>query len=241
MSRQADSDQVERFRIEFEQYSLACYRVNGREDAKSSAILLHGAGVANKERTLALGIEMAVGVGEVLALDFVGHGESSGKLQQSSLEHRFLQAKHLIDTQVDASADLILVGFSISGQTVGDLIRHFGERVAAIGLCAPAIYTQHAWTVRFDSGFTELIREEGSWMESGALNCFRSFTGRSVLAAPESDDIIPAGVTSLIAQALNGSDLTRLVFRRAGHQLGVHFRDDRADRLEFTRTLLAGF
>lgn len=46
----------------------------------------------------------------------------------------------------------------MSGQTVADLLGHYGSRVAALGLLAPAVYPRRAWDLAFDAGFTEVIR-----------------------------------------------------------------------------------
>ena len=230
---------VERHWVDFEKERLAYYHIRATGEIPRTAVLMHGAGASDKERTVALGCEIAAAGHDVLALDFTGQGESSGVLKESSLQQRFRQVSFLIDALVRAGDQLILVGFSLSGQTVADLLVHYGGRIAAIGLCSPAIYTQAAWGVRFDSGFTELIRQENSWLESGALHAFRAFRGRSVLAVPAQDNVIPPEVTENIAAALANSRLTRLVFPRAGHQLGPYFRDNPADCGQFVSMLLS--
>ncbi|MGW1378455.1 hypothetical protein ACWD6P_29880 [Streptomyces sp. NPDC002446] len=86
----------------------------------------------------------------------------------------------------------------MSGQTVADLVAHYGSRVAAIGLCAPAVYAARAWTVPFRAGFTEIIRAPESWRTSSALEVFRShrpLSTRAVLATPANDAVIPPAVT----------------------------------------------
>ncbi|ELS52692.1 hypothetical protein STVIR_6333 [Streptomyces viridochromogenes Tue57] len=104
----------------------------------ATAVLLHGAGNGSKERLLPLLAEFVSRGRHGLAFDFSGHGESTGALRELSLRRRFEQAVAVIDARVPYGGPLILVGFSMSGQTVADLARHYGERVAAVGLCAPA-------------------------------------------------------------------------------------------------------
>lgn len=64
-----------------------------------------------------------------VAFDFSGHGESAGKLRELSLRRRFEQAVAAIDAYSGADGPLVVVGFSMSGQMVADLFRHYGDRV----------------------------------------------------------------------------------------------------------------
>ncbi|MEU8827114.1 alpha/beta fold hydrolase [Streptomyces sp. NPDC048636] len=208
----------------------------------ATAVVLHGAGTSDKERMLGLMRELAAQGRRAVACDFSGHGESSGALGDLSLERRFIQARALIDQWVPASDELILIGFSMSGQTVADLLAHYGPRVTTIGLCAPAVYAPDAWPVPFrsGSGFTETIRTPDSWRSSAALTAFRAYRARAVLAVPGRDEVIPPEVTEAIAGALaERADLHHLVLPRAEHWLGAWFRDQAEDRGRFVRALLS--
>lgn len=127
-----------------------------------TVVLLHGAGTSDKSRLTGLMTDFAARGHHALACDFSGHGDSSGALEDLSLRRRFRQARAVIDQCVPAGAGLVLIGFSMSGQTVADLVAHYGSRVASIGLCAPAVYAARAWPVPFSAGFTEIIRTPGS-------------------------------------------------------------------------------
>ncbi|MCL3993743.1 alpha/beta hydrolase [Streptomyces lavenduligriseus] len=211
---------------------------------RATALLLHGAGNGSKERSLPFLADFAGQGCRALALDFSGHGESTGELAELSLRRRYEQAVSVLDAHAPANDPLILVGFSMSGQTVADLMRHYGRRVAAVGLCAPAVYGQEAWDVPFgngDSRFSELIRRPDSWRDSPALEVFRSYAGRAVLAVPGHDTIIPAAVTEAIQEALSErSRFSRFDLPDAEHILGLWFRDHDGDRREFVTRLLAG-
>ena len=144
--------------------------------APATVVLLHGAGNGSKERLVPLLEEFVARGCRGLAFDFSGHGESSGELRELSLRGRFEQAVAVIDAQVPADGPLILVGFSMSGQTVADLAGHYGQRVVALGLCAPAVYGAAAWPVPFgegDSRFSEIIRTPDGWRDAPALDVLR--------------------------------------------------------------------
>jgi pimeloyl-ACP methyl ester carboxylesterase len=214
------------------------------EPAKATAVLLHGAGNGSKERLVPLLSEFAAHGCHALAFDFSGHGESTGLLRELSLRRRFEQAVSVIDAHARVDGPLVLVGFSMSGQTVADLARHYGGRVAALGLCAPAVYAAEAWDVPFGEGdgrFSEIIRRPGSWRASPALDVLRAYEGRAVLAVPGTDEVIPPAVTEAVSEALaRRAQFTHWELPEAEHRLGLWFRDRPDDRREFVTAVLTG-
>ncbi|MFG3271062.1 alpha/beta fold hydrolase [Streptomyces luteogriseus] len=220
---------------------LSC---GGADPARATVVLLHGAGNGTKERLVPLLAEFAAHGCHALAFDFSGHGESTGLLRELSLRRRFEQAVSVIDARARVDGPLVLVGFSMSGQTVADLVGHYGERVAALGLCAPAVYAGEAWDVPFGAGdgpFSEIIRRPGSWRGTPALDVLRGFEGRAVLAVPDTDEVIPPAVTEALSEALaRRAQFTHWELPGAGHRLGLWFRDHPGDRREFVTAVLTG-
>ncbi|MEU7583531.1 alpha/beta fold hydrolase [Streptomyces sp. NPDC041068] len=218
--------------------------VYGGDPAGGTAVVLHGAGTSSSQRLLPLVREFVAQGHRGLAFDFSGHGESTGKLRELSLRRRFEQAVSVIDAYAGADGPLLLVGFSMSGQTVADLVRHYGDRVAALGLCAPALYTAQAWDVPFGDGtgrFSEIIRRPDSWREAPALKALRAYEGRAVLAVPGTDAVIPPGVTEAVQDALTArAQYTRFALPDATHQLGLWFREQDDDRRRFVQEMLTG-
>jgi len=232
-----------------EQLSCVSGGVDGRDGRDgggdtATAVLLHGAGNGSKERLLPLLEEFVARGCRGLALDFSGHGESTGALAELSLQKRFEQAVSVIDATVPANGPLILVGFSMSGQTVADLAEHYGQRVAALGLCAPAVYGAAAWPVPFGDGdgrFSEIIRTPDNWRAAPALGVLRAYEGRAVLAVPGTDTVIPPAVTEAVTDALAAhAQFTRLELPDAEHMLGLWFRDHAEDRQRFVDLVLTG-
>ncbi|MEV7001146.1 alpha/beta fold hydrolase [Streptomyces sp. NPDC093982] len=210
----------------------------------ATAVLLHGAGIGSKERLLPMLAEFVSRGCRGLALDFSGHGESSGAPGELSLRRRFEQAVSVIDACVPAGGPLVLVGFSMSGQTVTDLVAHYGERVAAIGLCAPAVYAEEAWDVPFGEGngrFSEIIRRPDGWRGAPAFDVLRAYEGRAVLAVPGTDAIIPPEVTEAVQDALAAhAQFTRFEVPGSEHMLGLWFQEHAEDRRDFVTAVLAG-
>ncbi|MEU3886897.1 alpha/beta fold hydrolase [Streptomyces sp. NPDC029041] len=212
--------------------------------ARAAVVLLHGAGNGSKERLVPWLAEFAAHGCHAVAFDFSGHGESTGLLSELSLRRRFEQAVSVVDARVRGDAPLVLVGFSMSGQTVADLVRHYGDRVAALGLCAPAVYAGEAWDVPFGAGdgrFSEIIRRPGSWRSSPALDVLPVYEGRAVLVVPGTDEVIPPAVTEAVSEALaRRAQFTHRELPDAGHRLGPWFRDHPDDRREIVTALLTG-
>lgn len=210
----------------------------------ATVVLLHGAGKGTKDRLLPLLAEFVSRGCRGLAFDFSGHGESTGELRELSLRRRFEQAVAVIDARVPEGGPLIVVGFSMSGQTVADLVAHYGERVMAVGLCAPAVYAEEAWDVPFGEGdgrFSEIIRRPDGWRGAPALDVLRGYTGRAVLAVPGTDAIIPSAVTEAVQDALaTHAQFTRFDVPGAEHMLGLWFEEHAEDRREFVTAVLTG-
>ncbi|WP_155055025.1 alpha/beta fold hydrolase [Streptomyces blattellae] len=214
---------------------------DGGPDERATVVLLHGAGVlGSKERLLPLLGEFVARGCHGIAFDFSGHGESTGELRELSLRRRFEQAVSVIDTR--AGGPLVLVGFSMSGQTVADLARHYGDRVVTLGLCAPAVYAAAAWDVPFgvgDGPFSTIIRTPDSWCASPALDALRAYEGRAVLAVPGTDAVIPPAVTEAVQDALaTRAQFTRFDLPDADHMLGQWFREHADDRGRFVDAVL---
>lgn len=218
--------------------------VYGGDPSRGTAVVLHGAGNSSRQRLLPLVREFMAHGCRGIAFDFSGHGESTGKLSELSLRRRFEQAVAVIDAYAGAGGPLVLVGFSMSGQTVADLVTHYGDRVAALGLCAPAVYSAQAWDVPFGDGngrFSGIIRRPDSWREAPALQALRAHEGRAVLAVPGTDEVIPPAVTEAVQDALAArAQYTRFDLPDARHQLGMWFRDHADDRREFVAAVLTG-
>lgn len=245
---------------------LSCVRGGGdfAGDGAATVVLLHGAGNGSKERLLPLLADFADRGCAGLAFDFSGHGESTGTLGALSLRRRFEQAVSVIDATVPAGAPLILAGFSMSGQTVADLARHYGRRAVTLVLCAPAVYAAEAWPLPFEdpagparpeeptgiarpeaqgaqSRFSRIIRTPGSWREAPALDVLRAYEGRAVLAVPAADAVVPPEVTRAVTDALSArADFSRLELPDADHLLGLWFRDHAEDRRRLADLALTG-
>ncbi len=193
-------------------------------------VIMHGAGTGSKQRNIPLARDFADVGHPTLAFDFSGHGQSTGQLSMLSLERRFIQARSVID-EFAPDGPLTLVGFSMSGQTIADLMNHYGKRVTTIVLGAPAAYAPQAWKLPFGAGFTEVLRTARSWEDSSVFATFGDYEGLALLVVPEFDGVIPPGVTFRVENALRRRAVfSRITFPGSPHALGLWLHDHPKDR-----------
>jgi hypothetical protein len=115
---------------------------------KPSLLFLHGGGAATKERTLYLAHELAqIGIGSVL-FDFSGHGESTGKSIESTLEKRVKEACEVYKNKLDPRRRLGIVASSMGGYVALKMIER-QINVGFVALFSPAVYSDDAFSQRF--------------------------------------------------------------------------------------------
>ena len=184
-----------------------------------TVILMHGADLASKEPLEILAADIARRGVRALTFDFSGHGKSTGVLSELTLERRLEQAKGFIEAKAPQGR-LVLIGFSMSAQTVADLLPTLRNRVEVIGLCAPVAYGSELHHAPFDAHFTASWREAKSWQHSVAFDHFALYNGRAALVLPEHDAIVPAGIAQRIEESLaKHADLRKLTLAGTEHDL----------------------
>lgn len=162
---------------------------------KNNVVILHGAGAADRKRYYALADAiLRRGIGVIL-FDFSGHGDSTGELKDLSLSRRKTQAQSVINAFAPKEGYLYLAGFSMSGQTVCDLLPLYKERISAILLGCPGVYSRSVHEMLFGGGeFTTEIRAIDSWKDSTAFEELGNFEGKTVIAIGDEDRVIPKEV-----------------------------------------------
>ncbi len=158
----------------------------------------HGAGLSNKERCLPIIPPIIDSGANVLTLDFSGHGASSGDLKKSSLKKRVEEGKMAIEKFSNQANQLIVCGASMGGYVAIKMLEFYDLK--SLILFCPALYDKNAYNVRFDQGFTEIIRTTDSWKNSDALNLLEKFKGNLLIFIGAKDEVIPSDVIDLIIQ-----------------------------------------
>jgi len=192
-------------------------------------LVLHGAGESNRGRFRTLREELlAKGISSA-AFDFVGHGDTGGDLKNSSLSSRTRQACRVVDA-LNLPQPLAVIGASMSAYTAVKLLEYF--QIKSLILLVPAMYTSQAYTTPFNRGFSDIIRQPQSWVQSDAWRLLADFRGRLLIVAGENDQIIPRDVINRIYDsAVNAAERKLYIAPNASHFVFTDLREN--DPAEF--------
>jgi pimeloyl-ACP methyl ester carboxylesterase len=157
-------------------------------------LVLHGAGKSSRARfsQMRAGLD-ACGLPSV-SFDFIGHGETGGKITDSSLHGRTAQAATVI--RHACAEPLTLIAASMGAYVAIKLTAQFA--VNNLILMVPAVYTPEAYDLGFGPRFSAAIRVPGSWRDSDAFGILEGFTGNLLVIAAAHDHVIPRDVIERI-------------------------------------------
>jgi len=172
-------------------------------------LVLHGAGNSNRGRFQMLRGQLYDRGISSAAFDFVGHGDTGGDLKSSSLRSRTRQACRVVDP-LNLQQPLSVIGASMSAYTSVKLLEYY--RIKNLILLVPAMYTSLAYTVPFNGGFSSIIRQPQSWVQSDAWRLLADYTGRLLIVAAENDQVIPRDVINRIYDSAVNATERRLYF-----------------------------
>ena len=194
-------------------------------------LVLHGAGNSNRGRFQMLREELfAKGISSV-AFDFVGHGDTGGDLKSSSLSSRTRQVCRIVDA-LNLQQPLSVIGASMSAYTSVKLLEHF--HIKNLILLVPAMYTSQAYSVPFNRGFSDIIRQPQSWVQSDAWRLLADYTGRLMIVAGKNDQVIPRAVIDRIYDsAVNAAARKLYIAPNASHFVFTDLRDNDPDEFKY--------
>jgi hypothetical protein len=165
-----------------------------------SVICLHGGGPTGRHSTRYLAAALQAQGKSVIRFDFSGQGDSTGEMAESSLAKRLAEAKSVLD-YFGPDDKISVIGTSMGGHIACALAKEIS--IENLILFGPAAYTTNAWNVEFGSGFTEIIREENSFLDSDIVDLLRDFSGNALYFIGSDDEIIPEQVMGLYREALS--------------------------------------
>lgn len=127
-------------------------------------LLLHGAGDSSQSTLECIAQEYEnLGIG-VITFDFPGHGSSDGNIIESSLSER-LRVSEAIIAKYFQKMPQIIAGFSMSGQTIIQLIERF-PNIPSVVLFCPKLYSDKAIHLKFNHSFDEEVSRPHSYSNS---------------------------------------------------------------------------
>lgn len=151
-------------------------------------LMLHGAGHSYRgryepvqDRLAAAGIASAV-------FDMVGHGDTGGELAESSLVDRTNQAIAVIE-HLQMEQPFGLIGGSMGAYTALKLTERY--TVDKLVLIVPGVYAADVYTMQFNAGFSQRMREPESWRATDAWAIMEKFQGDVLIITAENDEVVP--------------------------------------------------
>ena len=194
-------------------------------------LVLHGAGNSCRQRFQPLREELwAAGI-STAAFDFVGHGDTGGDLKSSSLSNRTRQACRFV-AALNMQQPLALMGASMSAYTAVKLLEHY--RIKSLILLVPAMYTARAYTIPFNRGFSDIIRQPQSWLRSDAWQILAGYRGRLLIVAAEEDRVIPRDViTRIYDSAVNSAERELYIAPKASHFVFTDLRTGNPEEFQY--------
>ncbi len=199
--------ETEEFTIRAGKETLAC-SVDRADRGKPPAVIsLHGAGPSNRAHARYLSSAFTDrGLG-VARFDFSGQGESSGRMEESSLAKRRDESIAVMRHLAMDETNLTVVGTSMGGYVASVLAGEF--RAKNLILFCPAAYDVTAWDVPFGGGFTGILRRDLSLLKSDIGELLRPFEGNSLLVLAERDEVIPDLIAGWYKDALGTAENRR--------------------------------
>jgi hypothetical protein len=187
-------------------------------------LILHGAGNANRGHFRLFREQLLIHGISSTAFDFVGHGDTGGELKSSSLISRTHQACSVVDS-LNIQQPFSVIGASMGAYTAVKLLEYY--QIKSLILLVPAMYTSMVYTVPFNQGFTDRIRQPESWGHSDAWDILSGYRGRLLIIAAENDKIIPVGVINKIYDsAVNAKERKLFVVPQTSHTVFTDLRSN---------------
>jgi|SRR6185503_5559296 len=184
--------------------------VKAAKDLSKSAdfIYFHGARGGNWSRIKVFAKPIVDQGSSIIAFDHSGHGTSTGEEKKASLEKRANEARTIIDLYANKNP-ITICGSSMGGHIAIKMLEYYD--VQNLILLCPGVYDRRAYSVAFDSGFTEILREPESWKNSDITEILKSFKGNLLVLIGSEDTVIPKGVIELIDESAKNTKRKEIV------------------------------
>lgn len=191
-------------------------------------LFLHGAGASTRRQFDPLRHKLWENNIQSLAFDFVGHGETGGNLQFSSLKHRFEQTCGVIEG-MKLEEPFSVLAESMSGYTAVKLLEKY--KINNLILFVPAVYHADSYAIPFNQGFSEITRKPKSWLYSDAWEILQKFQGNLLICFAENDSVIPKEIIDMLYDSAKGTQSKSLyLIRGSPHKTWEYLTENKNER-----------
>lgn len=204
-------------------------------DSQIELLCLHGAGKSQRSRFKKLRNKLALNRISSLAFDFIGQGDSSGVLEQDSLQSRTQQALEVIRRHAENAknsiekSNLSIFATSMSAYTALRLTELMA--IKNLILVVPAVYHHKAYNLHFNAGFSDIIRKPNNWINTDAWDLLEKFEGNLLVITAEQDEVIPKAIPDFIMDlAIRANYKRSMEVSGSTHQI-MHYINNNAQAL----------
>lgn len=144
-----------------------------------------------------------------LAFDFAGVGDSSGKLEDTNLNTRIIDATNALEyfyNYLGKKIKISLLGVSMGAPIAIKLAQN--NIVAGLIITVAGAYPKESFSKNFGENFSRAIRKEGAWQSTQEFNRLQKLSIPIMLVSAKQDDVVPIEITekyTQIVKAKNGS------------------------------------
>lgn len=200
-----------------------------RANVEPSLLFLHGAGGSDQKRVSYLAKQMITKKISSVSFDFSGHGKSTGKLEESSLQKRYNEVCD-VSPFINTEESITLCGTSMGGYLAVKMLSYF-HNVHTLLLYCPAIYSKDAFDVPFTDEFSKILQTENSWKNTDIIENMKKFTGNVFIIIGQKDEVIPKGVIDLYMNSFEKAYHKELIIvAHADHQIHKYLQNNKNEQ-----------
>jgi pimeloyl-ACP methyl ester carboxylesterase len=237
MSLAGRSTTTEECVIEAGAEKLAATKIYAASGDPPCVVSFHGTGItATRGRIRYLLDDLAAHGVSSGCFDFSGHGQSTGRMEQSTLSVRVEEARAAAGSLAGGHLRAV-IGTSM-GAHVAALLSPI-LRPRSLFLFSPAAYPAEAAEIPFNDDFTALARRPGAYRSSPAFEALSRFGGDLLIVAGGKDDVIPKEVVDRYAASAPRATTRLLWFEDAPHRIHPWLQEHPAERETVVHALLA--
>lgn len=207
---------MRKIRFSSEHYLLAGHLFLKNKRARIGFLFLHGGGNATKERYSDLQKFLLEKEIPSLAFDFRGVGESESEFREGSLKKRLVDAISAYDELKKYVDEIVIVGASMGGHIAIQLTTI--KASIALILLYPAAYAREAEEKLLNEEFTNILRQENSWLHSPVFPILEKYKGRLLIIYGEQDAVVPVGVQETYKRLIKGKGRF-IILKNASHAI----------------------
>lgn len=220
--------------------TLAATKVYADSGREPSVISFHGFGTtATRTRIRYMLDHLAAHGVSSACFDFSGNGDSTGRLEESTLKIRKEEAYAATQFLGRPEGSLALIGTSMGGYLATLLSPVLRPR--SLILVCPVAYPEEAMELKLSEDFPKLARRRpGAYAESRAFEVMRDFEGHLLIIAAAHDDVAPREVIDLYEQSARSAKSKKVIWlEESGHKVHPWLQEHEEERAHVLREVLA--